>query len=244
MKRLNWGNIWTNARLALLAGGLVFLYSFTQKRNGAREIVRTEVQFADPAAHFITKEAVDKLLIEKNRAGRSTAKEDLDLNKLEQSIDANPMVSKSEVFVTIDGTLRAVVKQKTPIARVNGEGGSFYLDYEGGRMPLSEVNSARVPLVSGDMRFVDGKKLCELFRMIYNDDFLKKNIIGVRILPSGSLLMDNRNFDYIIEFGKTINMRRKFDNYKAFFQKAASDSSIVKYKAINLKFTQQVVCTK
>ncbi len=244
MKRLNWMNIWVNARLLLLAVGLLFLYSFTQKRNGARKILRTEVEFVDTTSCYITKAAVNKLLIEKNQGQQSTPKEDLDLNKLEQSIDANPMVSKSEVFVTIDGTLRAVVKQKTPIARVNEEGGSFYLDYEGGEMPLSEVNSARVPLVSGDMKHVDGKKLCELFRMIYNDDFLKKNIIGVRILPSGSLLMENRNFGYVIEFGKTINMHRKFDNYKAFFQKAVSDSTIVKYKSVNLKFTQQVVCTR
>ncbi|HEU4497334.1 MAG TPA: cell division protein FtsQ, partial [Flavobacterium sp.] len=32
--------------------------------------------------------------------------------------------------------------------------------------------------------------------------------------------------------------------YKAFFQKAVQDSLINNYKTVNLKFTQQVVCTK
>ena len=80
--------------------------------------------------------------------------------------------------------------------------------------------------------------------MIHDDEFLKKNIIGIRVLPSGSLKMKNRNFDFYIDFGKTINMKKKFRNYKAFFQKAVLDSSIHGYQVINLKFTQQVVCTK
>ena len=36
----------------------------------------------------------------------------------------------------------------------------------------------------------------------------------------------------------------KIKNYKAFFQKAVSDSTLNKYKRINLKFTKQVVCIK
>ena len=44
--------------------------------------------------------------------------------------------------------------------------------------------------------------------------------------------MKNRNFDYEIEFGKTINVKKKINNYKTFFQKAALDSSLYKYKKI------------
>ena len=73
---------------------------------------------------------------------------------------------------------------------------------------------------------------------------MKKNIIGVEILPSGSVKMKNRNYDFTIDFGKIINVEEKFKNYQAFFQKAVQDKTIEKYKNINLKFTQQVVCTK
>mgnify|MGYP003494756603 FL=1 len=75
-------------------------------------------------------------------------------------------------------------------------------------------------------------------------DFLKKNITGMRIENDGDVILGTRNYDYDIMFGKTINMEAKFNNYKAFYQKAVSDSSINYYKKINLKFTQQVVCTK
>jgi cell division protein FtsQ len=56
--------------------------------------------------------------------------------------------------------------------------------------------------------------------------------------------MENRNYDYKIDFGRTINIDKKFKNYKAFFQKAVNDSLLKNYKRINLKFTQQVVCIK
>jgi cell division protein FtsQ len=154
------------------------------------------------------------------------------------------MIEKSEVFVTIDGVLKARVKQKTPIARVLDENGSFYIDYEGNTMPLSEQYSARVPLITGAVDEGNRKKIAEMFKLVHDDDFLKKNIIGATVSPTGNVVLTNRNFNYKIDFGKTINMERKFKNYKAFFQKAVTDSTITKYKMINLKFTQQVVCSK
>jgi cell division protein FtsQ len=154
------------------------------------------------------------------------------------------MIQKADVFISVDGVLKAVVEQKTPVGRVFDETGSFYIDYEGNKMPLSDNYTARVPLLSGEITAVKKEKLSEVLGMIAEDDFLKKNIIGVQVLPNGSLIMANRNYDYQIDFGRTINIERKFKNYKAFFQKAVLDSTLDKYRRINLKFTKQVVCIK
>jgi cell division protein FtsQ len=124
------------------------------------------------------------------------------------------------------------------------EAGSFYVDYEGNKMPLSYNFTARVPLISGEISVVRKEKLSEVLRMINADEFLKKNIIGIQVLPNGSLVMVNRNYDFQIDFGRAINIEKKFRNYKAFFQKAVLDSSLNTYKKINLKFTKQVVCIK
>jgi cell division protein FtsQ len=56
--------------------------------------------------------------------------------------------------------------------------------------------------------------------------------------------MFNRNYDYQIDFGKAVDVSQKFKDYKAFFQKAVVDSTLYKYKKIDLRFTKQVVCTK
>jgi cell division protein FtsQ len=223
---------------------VIFLFSFTSNRNENRKLTKSIVVFVGDNAPFVKQETVNKLLIENKQDASSIQKVNLDLNKLEAILDAQEMIEKSDVFVTIDGVLKAVVKQKTPIARVFGSMGSFYIDYKGDRMPLSTNFTARVPLISGGINKKNNEDLTGLFRLIYDDTFLKKNIIGIQIMPNGSLKMLNRNFDYQIDFGKMINVERKFKNYKAFFQKAVLDSSLYKYKKIDLRFTEQVVCTK
>lgn len=240
MKRFNWITI----RLVLMFGLVIVLFSFTSNRNENRKLTKTKVVFVGENASFLKQETVNKLLIENNADASAIRKDKLDLNKLEKAVSSNQMVEESEVFVTIDGVLKAVVKQKTPIVRVFDGKRSFYIDYKGNTMPLSANFTARVPLVLGVIRKQNSEALAELFRKIYDDEFLKKNIIAIQIMPNGSLKMLNRNFDYQIDFGGTKNVDAKFRNYKAFFQKAVVDSSLYKYKKIDLRFTQQVICTK
>jgi cell division protein FtsQ len=240
MKIFNWINI----RLFLMLGAVIFLFSFTTQRNSKRKLTKSAVYFVGDNSLFMKKETVNKLLIEKNENASSIQKDELDLNKLEKILDSNPMIEKSDVFVSIDGVLKAVVKQKTPIARVFNGNESFYIGYEGTKMPLSDNYAARVPLVFGVINDKNNEGLVKLFRLIYEDDFLKKNIISIQIMPNGSLKMLNRNFDYHINFGNVRNIERKFQNYKAFFQKAVLDNSLYEYKGVDLRFTQQVVCTK
>lgn len=235
---------WINIRLVLMLLLVIFLYSFASIRNHNRKIVKIDVKIIDKDTPFLLPETVNKLLIEKNQDTKTITKDDLDLKKLESSVNKHDLIQKAEVFVSVDGVLKAVVKQKTPLGRIVSETGSFYIDNEGNKMPLSENYSARVPLISGEINGVKKEKLSEVLRMIYSDDFLKKNIIGVNILPKGNLVMKNRNYDFDIDFGKTVNIEKKFENYKAFFQKAVNDSTLNNYKTINLKFTEQVVCIK
>jgi cell division protein FtsQ len=240
MKHFNW----TNTRLLLMFTLVVFLFSFTSNRNNNRKLKKSTVVFIGNIAPFVGQETVNKLLIENKRDAQSINKDKLDLNKLEKALNTQEMIEKSDVFVSIDGVLKAVVKQKTPIARVFDGDTSFYIDYKGNTMPLSTNFTARVPLVSGKINKKVSKDLAELFRVIHDDAFLKKNIIGVQIMPNQSLLMFNRNYNYQIDFGRPINIKSKFNNYKAVFQKAILDSSLNKYKIIDLRFTQQVVCSK
>lgn len=240
MKKINWSTV----RLLFMLTVVVFLYSFTGKRSIDRKITKAEVVFVGENQLFIDQKTVNKLLIENRTDPKTIGRDALDLNKLEKSIDAHPMIEKSQVSISVDGVLKAVVKQKTPIARIYDGGASFYIDYKGNKMPLSSNYTARVLLVSGEINDENRTDFAKLFRVIYDDVFLKKNIIGMQIMPNGSVLMLNRNYNFKIDFGQLVNVEQKFKNYKAFFQKVVLDSSIANYKKIDLRFAQQVVCTK
>ena len=237
-------DLFLNIQLIAIFGLVVFLYSFTSKRNENRKIGKPTIEILDANNPFVTPEIVNKLLIE-NFGGVSTIrKEQLDLKNIEQTINKHSLIDDSEVYVSVDGKLKTVITQKTPIARVFNNNSSFYIDYKGNRMPLSENFSARVPLVYGDINNAYSKDFVSLLKLVHDDDFLKKNIIGMTILTDGSVIMKNRNYSYDVILGRTIHMERKFNNYKAFFQKAVQDTLLNSYKTINLKFTKQVVCAK
>ena len=107
MKYFNWSNI----RLVLMFALVVFLFAFTSKRNEQRHLTKSVVLFAGEGNLLVTNEMVNKLLIENNSNAHSIRKDKLDLNKLEKSINKQDMIEKSEVFVSIDGVLKAVVNE-------------------------------------------------------------------------------------------------------------------------------------
>ena len=240
MKRFNWHTI----RLVLVAFLMVFLYSFSSKRNNERKISKIDIKFESDDNMFLTHEMVNNLLIQNLGGSSKVRKDKVDLNTLETVLDDHEMIEKAQVFSSIDGLLNTRITQKTPIVRVITDNEIYYLDSKGEKMSLSDNFSARVPLVTGEISVQKSKPYLFLFNEIKKDDFLSKNITGVNITASGNVVLTNRSYDYKIVFGKPINVEKKLKNYKAFFQYAIKDTLIESYKEINLMFTQQVVCKK
>jgi len=240
MRRINWHSV----RLVLVILMMIFLYSFSSKRNSERKINKIEIKFESNENMFLTHQMVNNLLIQNLGGSSRIQKDKVDLNTLENTLNHHEMIEKAEVFSTIDGFLNTRITQKTPILRVISDDDSYYLDRKGDRISLSTNFSARVPLIVGEISKEKRKSYLNLFNEINNDDFLSKNITGAQIMPSGNVVLTNRSFDFKIAFGKPINVKKKLKNYKAFFHHAIKDTLIKEYKEINLMFTQQVVCKK
>ena len=163
--------------MIVLFGIVVFLFAFAGVKNNHRKISGIKVSFIGEENLFITEEAVNKLLIQNNDSINSLPKEILDLNGLETALKSSPMIKTAQVYLTVDGEVRADVEQRKPIARVSTNA-SYYIDDEGMYMPLSSNRSARVPLVTG---YVEKNNLGNVFkiaRKIYHDEFLKTHIVG------------------------------------------------------------------
>ena len=111
-------------------------------------------------------------------------------------------------------------------------------------MPLSENHSARVLLISGNIIEDDTDEIHELVTVIMNDDFLKKQIIGIKKMPNNEFVLKTRVGDQEIVIGEIDNLYQKFKNLKSFFNKTMTDKTIENYTTINLKYNNQVVCTK
>lgn len=229
--------------LLLLLGLMLFLYSFSAHRNGVKKVSEIAVEFTAGDNAFLTHEMVNKLLIQNQKTVKNQAKSVLDLHSLEGNVLSNPYVEEATVFLTIDGLLKTMIKQREPIARIQAEQGAYYIDKHGVKIPLSSNYSARVPLVLGIQKGEELEALRKLMLIIEKDDFLKKEIVGIQ-KKEQEYEFNVRSGTYTIVFGKLKDVRLKFLKLKAFYNKAYRDKTIQNYKTINLKYHNQVVCTK
>ncbi|RMA57698.1 cell division protein FtsQ/DivIB [Ulvibacter antarcticus] len=229
-------------KFALLTIAIVLLFSFTKRRNEGRNLTHIDVSFVDENSPFITINTVNKLLIQSQEKVTNVNKETLVLNEMEQRLMENPMIRDAQVFITVDGTLGAKIEQRTPIGRVIGTP-DFYLDADGKKMPLSSVYSARVPLIDGNSK-MDFEKVTELLLKINKDPFMKKSVVGLNVTKDGSIEMQLRKQNFKVLLGKPEAIEKKFQNFKAFYQKTKQDSTLTEYRLVNLQYESQVVATK
>jgi len=228
----------------LLLAFVVFLYGFTSQRNNAKKIEKLNINFENGDNLFITYDMVNKLLIQSYDGLQSLPKENIFLNKLEQTLLSNEMVENAEVFISVKGELGVLIKQKTPIARVNHRGKTFYIDSKGKRMPLSSNYSARVPIVIGIQNDKISEEIFKLSTLIYNDDFLKKQIIAIEQRSVNEFVLRTRMGNQMVELGSLNQIDQKVKKLKAFYQKVIKENTLENYKTINLMYNSQVVCTK
>ena len=228
----------------LLLALVAFLYSFSYTKNIEKLVSDVTVEFAEGNNLFMDYQMVDKLLIQNGKSVKNQPKSVIDLQRLEANVRQHPMVESVAVYLTVDGLLKTKIRQRTPIARIEANNQSYYIDSQAKIMPLSVNHSARVMLVSGDIDEKDNEEIHELATAILERDFLKKQIIGIQKTSRDEYILNSRIGDQKISLGKIDNLKQKFKNLESFFNKTMKDNSIDNYVTINLKFDNQVVCTK
>ena len=237
--KINWGVI----KFLVITGFIVFMFGFSKQRNEVRKITKIDIEFKEENRLFITENMVNKMLIQNKDSAKSIGKETLDLNQLEKSLNSNPMIKSAEVYVTVNGAVKADIKQKTPIARVSTKE-SYYIDDDGLYMPLSNNFTARVPLVTGFIKRNDLKNVYTVANKIKDDEFLMKNVIEIRQDFDHTIYLKLRQCNFEVKLGSVSFLDKKINNLKAFYQKNLHDKTLNNYSKVNLQFDNQVVCTK
>ena len=234
--RFNWGKI-------LLVLSLIFsigVFYASNLKNNSRIINKIHVKIIPNSSYFISADSIrntiNKYIL--------TYKDSISLSKIEQEIDKNTYVEKSQVYMMIGQELNIDIKQKEPIARVITSDSIFYLDKNSNFMSLSKLKSSNVPLIFGFSEYSDLKYLTEISLMIKKDEFLNKNISQIFIKDDQKIDLKIRGNNTIVEFGNNNRLKNKIQNLKAFYNRAISKNEIDKYKKINLRFENQVVVVK
>ena len=194
---------------------------------------------------FVNAEMVGDMLLEKEDSVLGKTYEDINIYLLEEFLDAHPNVKKAELYLTIDGNLCVDVEQRKPLVRVFEEKDSYYLDEEIMQFSLSEKYSARVLQVYWSEITEERRTiLASVIELINADEFLKAQITAIAFEETDELVVYPRVGDHEIILGEAQDLVNKFEKLKVFYRHGLEKVGWERYSHINLKFKDQVVCTK
>jgi cell division protein FtsQ len=176
----------------------------------------------------------------------------IDLRGIEEDLEKDPWIKNAELFFDNRQVLQVRISEREPVARVfTIMGNSFYLDSSGKVLPLSERQSARVPVFTG---FPFGKKLSKpdsallkdviaLSNYIVRDSFWNAQVGQVDIVANEFELVPVIG-NHIVRFGSVSDMDKKFKKLFSFYKNVSANVGFDKYETINLAYDGQVVATR
>lgn len=194
---------------------------------------------------FLNKEMIADMLLEKQDSLQGKRYEDINIYLLEEFLNAHPNIDKAELYLTIKGELCVDVKQRKPLVRVFELDESYYLDSNFDRFSLSNVFSARVLQVYwSEITEARKESLRLLMKRIESDAFLKAQITAVEFDENDDLMVYPRMGNHKIILGSSKDLDSKFEKLKVFYSQGLEKVGWDRYSHINLKFENQIVCTK
>ncbi|MEO1436055.1 MAG: cell division protein FtsQ [Bacteroidota bacterium] len=179
----------------------------------------------------------------------------LDLKEVEKVLESDPFVYDADVYVDAIHKVKVRIWQREPLLRVIDRNGSqYYLDIEGEKLPLSPNYTARVLVASGNIKdyeadYLENEKsdLNQLFKVaiaVYKDEFLKAQTEQLYINAKRDLLLIPKVGDHKIVLGNALELEQKLEKLKLFYHEGLPYKGWQTYKTINLKYEDQIVCTK
>lgn len=184
---------------------------------------------------------------------------DINSAEIENYINQIDYVESAEVYSTIKGKMKIKLTQRDPILRVITKSNeNYYIDKSGHLMPVKMGFSSRELIANGYIHenysdtlnaslFEHSPILNQLFQLstyINNDSFLKAQIEQIYVTKNGEYELVPKVGRHLILFGDIYNMENKFNKLKVFYDQGIKKSGWAKYKKINLKYENQVVCEK
>lgn len=251
----------------IIIAAIIVIAVMMNNKHSAEKCKQVLVTFSTTGESCITEKEIENYTFNNGKSfviGEEISK--IDIRKIEKTIAANPYVAKTEVFITPDGILKIQIQPRIPLMRVmNQSGQSYYIDDQAVMMPAQKP--ARVMVANGNIHdiYIPSRKLFilenqkrdslmiikqplnRLFILgsyIYNDEFLRSFVQQIYVNDNGDFELIPLVGNFSIIFGGLENVKEKFENIKIFYTKVLLNMGWDKYKSINVKFKNQIICNK
>ena len=254
------------AAWSLLGLGVVFLLRLA--KNAQKETIVSKPKIIIHVTGenaFLTKNELYIRLKRKGFVFDGQQREKLNTSAIEKYIQSMSEVKTVKVFSSIGKGWKIEVLVRKPIARIfNTFGETFYLDEDGIIMKSSNLHTARVVVVSGNIKdriysksvkeiinnptLKSIQKLDQVYRIsnyVCNDPLMQSLISQIHLKSNGDFVLIPLVGGQKIIFGSANSdeeVKDKFEKLKLFYKEAIPFEGWNKYEEISLKYKKQIVC--
>jgi len=242
--------------LFLLTTAGVLFSAIRNKKYSTADGVEASVIPLPGGDKLISETDVRQALIRSFGTGiENTELKNLEVELMERTLEEDPFVLDAEAYIDQRNVLHVQVQQREPILRIlDNNGGNYYLDKNGVKMPPSKNFAARVLVATGNItpytaEFKSKKRnsLKDIFyitQTILADDFLSSFIQQIHVNNAGEFTLIPLIGDQKIILGSARKLEDKLDRLKVFYKNGMPYTGWQVYESINLKYNGQVVCRR
>jgi cell division protein FtsQ len=262
-----WQKIIRLVGIVLLFALITTLFGFVGSKRGNAKISKLAIVIDNSEdIRFLNESEVKTILNEKNLKTIGASNNELEPFEMEKALLAHPAVKAVDAWAGFDGVLHIEILQKKPIVRVlDLLGNSYYIDEEGFYFPTLETFTCRVPVATGFITDRFHTRNINVSEVISNDSLKQVSATDdiftyMNLIRRDKLLLALTeqlyvNIDGEIELipkagpssvllGNAEMAENKLARLKVFYRKGLPSVGWDTYQALNLKYSEQIICTK
>lgn len=243
--------------LFFLLGIAAFLYyAVHRKMNSFAEGVEVEVKPLASGDKLISERDVRQALLRSfGNTLEGTELQHLEVDHMEHVLEEDPFVFNAETYLDQHNIFHVKVEQREPILRIlDNNGGNYYLDKNGVKMPPSKNFAARVLVATGNIspyqqdfntrKRTTLKDLFAVTQTILADEFLAGFIQQIHVSGNGDFVLVPLIGDQNIILGSARKLEDKLHRLKVFYQQGMPYAGWRTYESISVKYSGQVICKR
>ncbi|MDD2278658.1 MAG: hypothetical protein PHS05_06330 [Bacteroidales bacterium] len=247
---------------------VVVALSFVSKREQQVTCTGIDIEISDSLQNaFITKGDVLRVIERQHSNLIGIPIRLINTLEIEQSLREMQAVSSVSAYKASTGRLSIKIEQRKPMVRIiNRKGQSYYIDQEGKILSLSNKFTSHVMIINGNISepynvspnitITDWAKedsddpiplICKLFdfaKYISSNKLWAAQISQIYVDDPNNIELIPRVGPHTILIGNLDDYEEKLEKLELFYKKALPEEGWNKYKLINLKYRNQIVCTK
>ena len=218
--------------------------------------------YADSGKNLVTEADVKNRISNKIGIVIGESLKEINTRAIETELRSIPFVRTVRVYETIDKKLIVELRERKPMTRlIDKKGNTAILDSEGFLMPLSNNTALRLPVITGQFAMssefinTNGHVSDSLAHASLADVYTYASAIAAQPFWTAQIQQTDLNGygDFIafpqvgkhtINFGSADQIEEKLNRLLIFYKKGLEETGWNKYTSINLKYKDQIVCTK